>query len=66
MSAEDDQDQSGYEEGNFAGPGAPTPLSALEVSLANVSIHMRRDSNAITGCQWPHNERHQAHNGGWI
>lgn len=29
MSAEDDQSQSGYEDG-AAGPGAPTPISALE------------------------------------
>jgi len=30
MSAEDEQSQSGYEEGNAGGPGAPTPLIALE------------------------------------
>lgn len=30
MSAEDEQSQSGYEEGAAGGPGAPTPLSALE------------------------------------
>ena len=30
MSAEDEQSQSGYEEGNAGGPGAPTPLMALE------------------------------------
>jgi hypothetical protein len=30
MSAEDEQSQSGYEDG-FGGPGAPTPLTALEV-----------------------------------
>jgi hypothetical protein len=30
MSAEDEQSQSGYEDGS-GGPGAPTPLSALEV-----------------------------------
>jgi len=31
MSAEDEQSQSGYEDGLAGGPGAPTPLSALEV-----------------------------------
>ena len=30
MSAEDEQSQSGYEESGAGGPGAPTPLSALE------------------------------------
>ncbi|KAK5181872.1 RecA recombinase Rhp51 [Cryomyces antarcticus] len=30
MSAEDEQSQSGYEDGGVGGPGAPTPLSALE------------------------------------
>jgi len=30
MSAEDEQSQSGYEDGLAGGPGAPTPLSALE------------------------------------
>lgn len=30
MSAEDEQTQSGYEDGLAGGPGAPTPLSALE------------------------------------
>lgn len=34
MSAEEDMDQAGYDENGFAGPGAPTPLSALEVSRA--------------------------------
>jgi len=33
MSAEDDQSQNGLEDGGAAGPGAPTPLTALEVSL---------------------------------
>lgn len=30
MSAEEEQSQSGYEDGLAGGPGAPTPLSALE------------------------------------
>ena len=30
MSAEDEQSQSGYEDGNPGGPGAPMPLSTLE------------------------------------
>jgi len=30
MSAEDEQSQSGYEDGAAGGPGAPTPLAALE------------------------------------
>ena len=34
MSAEDaDQSQSGYDEGGMGGPGAPTPLAALEVTI---------------------------------
>lgn len=33
MSAEEDQSQSGYEDGLAGGPGAPTPLAGLEVSL---------------------------------
>lgn len=33
MSAEDEQSQSGYEDGLAGGPGAPTPLSALEVCV---------------------------------
>jgi hypothetical protein len=31
MSAEDEQSQSGYDDGLAGGPGAPTPLSALDV-----------------------------------
>ena len=30
MSAEDETSQSGYEDGLAGGPGAPTPLGALE------------------------------------
>lgn len=30
MSAEEEQSQTGYEDGSAGGPGAPTPLSALE------------------------------------
>lgn len=33
MSAEDDQSQTGYEDGLAGGPGAPTPLAGLEVSI---------------------------------
>jgi hypothetical protein len=32
MSGEEEQSQTGYEDG-FGGPGAPTPLSALEVNI---------------------------------
>ena len=32
MAAEEEQSQSGFEDGSAGGPGAPTPLSALEVS----------------------------------
>lgn len=32
MSAEDEQSQTGFDDGGAAGPGAPTPMSALEVS----------------------------------
>ena len=30
MSVEEDQPDAGYEDGSSGGPGAPTPLSALE------------------------------------
>lgn len=40
MSAEEDQQsQSGYEDGLAGGPGAPTPLSALEVRFSSMSSH---------------------------
>jgi len=32
MSADEEQSQSGYEDGAAGGPGAPTPLTALEGS----------------------------------
>lgn len=35
MSAEEAQPESGYEDGGAGGPGAPTPLAALEVHLAD-------------------------------
>jgi len=39
MSAEEVQSQSGYEDG-LGGPGAPTPLSALEVRASVLSISL--------------------------
>jgi DNA repair protein RAD51 len=38
MSAEDEQSQSGYEDGLAGGPGAPTPLSALEVQCSSLLL----------------------------
>lgn len=35
MSGDDAQSQSGYEDGAAGGPGAPTPLSALEVCFSS-------------------------------
>lgn len=41
---DDEQSQSGYEDTGAAGPGAPTPLSALEVRvIRQCSLH------ALTG-----------------
>lgn len=36
---EDQQSQSGYEDGAAGGPGAPTPLSALDVCMQIVMQH---------------------------
>jgi hypothetical protein len=39
MSAEDvEQSQSGYDEGGMGGPGAPTPLTALEVTTDDAIV----------------------------
>ena len=37
MSAEEEQSQSGYDDGLAGGPGAPTPLTALEVRVPNLN-----------------------------
>ena len=38
MSAEDEQSQSGYDEGLAGGPGAPTPLGSLDVSVLGYTV----------------------------
>lgn len=38
MSQEYDDDAQTGEDGGATGPGAPTPLSALEVSLKNIGM----------------------------
>lgn len=48
MSAEEDVSQSGYEDGSMAGPGAPTPLSALEVPTHSSIKSPIEFTNAIT------------------
>jgi len=50
MSAEDEQSQSGFEEGAAGGPGAPTPLSALEgvAGLSKRDIQMFVDGGYYT------------------
>jgi len=50
MSAEDEQSQSGFEEGAAGGPGAPTPLSALEgvAGLSKRDIQMFIDGGYYT------------------
>lgn len=56
MTTEELQSQSGYEDGQ-GGPGAPTPLSALEV---NASILASLTSSKLTflGHQWIDTARH--------
>ena len=53
MSAEDEQSQSGYDDGLAGGPGAPTPLSALDVCCSAESDHSV-DINMLLGCRRPH------------
>jgi hypothetical protein len=56
MSVEEEQSQSGYEDG-IGGPGAPTPLSALEVGLRCIV-----DGDAYlhyAGHQWSKRTRYQ-------
>lgn len=51
MSAEDDPSQSGYEDGPAGGPGAPTPLSALDVSYFRRPVCCNGIDNMIRA--WP-------------
>ncbi|KAF4549527.1 DNA repair protein rhp51-like protein [Elsinoe fawcettii] len=50
MSAEEEVDQSGYEDGMAGGPGAPTPVSALEgvAGLTKRDIQLLIDGNLHT------------------
>jgi hypothetical protein len=43
MAGDDEQSQSGYDEGNMGGPGAPMPLSSLEVHDASI-VDLNRDT----------------------
>lgn len=52
MSAEEDQSQSGYDDGLAGGPGAPTPLSALDVCCCcRMKNKMTVDKDPGSG--WP-------------
>lgn len=53
MSVEDDQSQSGYEDGLAGGPGAPTPLSALDVGPDETTVEDGITNNSA-GCRRPH------------
>jgi DNA repair protein RAD51 len=48
MSAEEVQSQSGYEDG-LGGPGAPTPLSALEVHTSMLTGFASFHANILQG-----------------
>jgi hypothetical protein len=47
MSADDDQSQSGYEEGLAGGPGAPTPLHQLEVMRRKVVARLGDNADGV-------------------
>ena len=51
--------QAGYEDGAGGGPGAPTPLSALEAGL-DVSFHMWQQLMVDLGSCWTHFAGYQA------
>jgi hypothetical protein len=58
MTTEDiEASQSGGDEVGVGGPGAPTPLSALEVgNIARVMLSSKANTyqNDAIGCCWPH------------
>ena len=59
MSAEvAEASQSGYEDGGMGGPGAPTPLSALEVSTGSSCTKCRQELSNDIGCCGTDKERH--------
>lgn len=51
-----EESQSGVEEGGMGGPGAPTPLSALEVR--DLECDKRALSNLNIGCGRTYEERY--------
>jgi len=53
----DGVEESQVEEGGMGGPGAPTPLSALEVRFELRVIHYSANSLMI-GCCRPYEERY--------
>lgn len=63
-SDEIEQSQSGVEEMGVGGPGAPTPLSALEVCPAGRPIIVM--SNCTLGRRRTYKEGHSIDCGGWL
>ncbi len=48
MGNEEDDQQAGYEDGAAGGPGAPTPLSALEVSFPVSTLLVKCVGSGLT------------------
>lgn len=59
MAEEYEETQTGYEDGMAGGPGAPTPLSGLEVSTEMV-VGFTPHTDCLAGCQRTHEARHSA------
>lgn len=59
MTTNTEEAQAGYEEVAGAGPGAPTPLSALEVRF-QLSICSNLLLISSLGCRWLDQKRHYA------
>ena len=52
--AENEETQSVYEDGGAGGPGAPTPLSALEVAYASsYNVYVETLIRVCLGIVWP-------------
>jgi len=60
MSAEEEQSQSGHDDGGVGGPGAPTPLSALEVEFMASFMAIETPKNEL-GSRRPHCARHKTY-----
>lgn len=59
MSAEDDQSHNDLEDGGAAGPGAPTPLTSLEVSRLLLTRRVTY-TKCLIGRRWSDETRHPA------